>query len=94
MKSEVYREPKWRVREILHTLGTYRDISAMLEAKGYPKLPIGTISAWASRNSIPPAWLPAVINLALDAGLIGGIEDLLEKRHHDAHSPTNGNPQP
>ena len=79
MKSIVYREPEWRVRDILHALGTYRDISDMLQAKGHPRVPIGTISAWASRNSIPPAWLPAIIDLALEARVIGSINDLLEK---------------
>lgn len=93
MKSLNYREPEWRVRDILHALGTFRDISDMLVAKGYPRVPVGTISAWSSRNSIPPSWLPAIIELALEARVIGSIEDLLEKRH-DAQRTAIGNPQP
>ena len=79
MKSMNYNEPAWRVREILQALGTYRDIAHMLEKKGHPLLPVGTISAWASRNSIPPSWLPAVIDLALEARVIGSIDDLRER---------------
>ena len=91
MKSLTYREPEWRVRDILHALGSYRDISHMLEAKGHPRVPIGTISAWASRNSIPPSWLPAIIDLALQARVIGSIDDLREKQHDD---PADSHPQP
>jgi len=79
MKSQAYAEPRWRVQEMLSALGTYNEISRLLERKGYPRVPRGTISSWASRGSIPPAWLPAIIDLALDARLIGSIEDLQEK---------------
>jgi hypothetical protein len=79
MKSLNYEEPEWRVRDILQALGTYRDVANMLEAKGHPRVPIGTISAWASRNSIPPSWLPAVIGLALEARVIGSIDDLRKR---------------
>lgn len=79
MKSRLYNEPRWKVRHMLHAIGSYRDISDMLLARGYPRLPEGTISAWASRNSIPSAWLPAVIELALEACVIGSISDLLEQ---------------
>jgi len=75
MKSSAYREPEWRVRDILHALGTFRDIAQMLADKGYPRPPIGTVSAWSSRGSIPANWLPAILELAFDARLIKDISD-------------------
>jgi len=70
--------PRWKFRHLLQSLGPYNAIAHLLERKGYPRLPENTVSAWAHRNSIPSAWLPAVIELALEARVIGGINDLKE----------------
>lgn len=77
MKSLIYREPKWRVRDVLHALGTQHEIAAMLEERGYP-VPVGTVSSWSSRNSVPGAWMPVIIDLAMKARVIGSIDDLRE----------------
>ncbi len=71
-----YTTPKWRYDELIDSLKPYRAIAEGLHAKGYPLLPLSSIAGWRLRNSIPPAWVPAMISLGLEARVIGRIEDL------------------
>lgn len=81
MRPQRYKAPKWKFRHLIQSLGSYNQVALLLEQKGYPRLPENTVTSWAHRNSIPASWLPAVIDLALEARVIGNIEDLKEKRH-------------
>jgi hypothetical protein len=78
MRSQRYKAPRWRFRHLIHTLGTYNEVATLLEQRGYPRLPKDTVNAWAHRNSIPAPWLPAIIDLALEARVIKTINDLKE----------------
>ena len=79
MRSLHYNAPKWKFRHMIQSLGSYNEVAFLLQQKGYPRLPESTVTAWAHRNSIPSSWLPAVIALALEARVIGSIDDLKEK---------------
>jgi hypothetical protein len=71
-----YTPPRWKFDEILFGLGTATDLSNLIVARGYPRIPRSSIAGWRMRNSIPPFWVPLFIQLALEAKLIDTIEDL------------------
>ena len=71
-----YVPPRWRFDEVLHGLGSAADISNAFVARGYPRVPRSSIAGWRMRNSVPPFWVPLVIQMAFDAKLISTIEDL------------------
>ncbi len=87
-----YPAPEWRYADLIDGLKPYHNIVEMLEAKGYPRLPLSSIAGWRMRNSIPPAWVPALIGLGVDAGLIRTIEDLRIRPAED-NQPENDNEQ-
>ena len=69
--------PMWRIRDVITHLGGVGKLSEKLLAKGYRPPGVDTIQGWVSRNSIPGAWLPAVLGLAMDEHLIHHPEELL-----------------
>lgn len=71
-------EPKWRYTDLIRHLGGIPTLSRSLQARGYTPPGRETIKGWKGRNSIPPAWLPAVLAVAIDQQVIKGPEDLLE----------------
>ena len=46
-------------------------------AKGYRPPAADTMQGWVTRNQIPAPWVPAVLGIAMDAGLINHPEELL-----------------
>lgn len=78
-----YSKPEWRFRQILLDIGTADEICMLLFSKGYEPPPEDTIQGWRNRNSIPGPWVPVIIQLAREKGLISTIEDLKprEQKH-------------
>ena len=71
-----YDPPAWRFDDLLLGLGTDGLVADKLVQRGYPKVPANSITGWRLRNSIPPFWVPIIIQLGLDEKLIKRIEDL------------------
>ena len=69
--------PVWKVRDIIEKLGGVGPTTEKLMAKGFFPPGADTVQGWATRNSIPGAWAPAVFALAQDAGLIETPMDAL-----------------
>lgn len=76
------RSPVWKVRDIIDRLGGVGPLTEKLIAKGFSPPGPDTIQGWASRNSIPGSWSPAVFAVAIEEGLIEGPIDALVT---DAH---------
>lgn len=71
-----YKRPNWRYHEVLTALGTADEIKWMMFGKGYEPPPEDTIQGWRNRNSIPGKWVPVIIELATDKGIINTLSDL------------------
>ena len=93
MNKQTYVAPTWRFDVLIDAQKPYRRIAERLHAKGYPMLPLSTIAGWRKRNSMPPYWVPAMIELGLEAGVIQTIDNLRvgpTRRHRNAqHSGTD-----
>ena len=74
-----YRRPEWRFRYILKNLGTADEIRFGLGLRGYDAPPEDTVQGWRNRNSVPGCWVPVLIEMAVEAGLIKDIADLKPK---------------
>jgi hypothetical protein len=73
------RPPLWRVRDIITHLGGVGGVAEKLMAKGYHPPRADTMQGWVTRNQIASPWVPAVLGLAMDEGLIRHPEELLLK---------------
>ena len=64
------KPPMWKARLIIEGLGGVGGLTEKLMAAGFFPPGPDTVQGWASRNSIPGAWAPAVFDLAMEEGLI------------------------
>ena len=71
--------PVWKVRDIIEKLGGVGGLTEKLMARGFFPPGADTIQGWATRNSVPGSWSPAVFALAQAEGLIEGPMDALVK---------------
>ena len=71
--------PVWKVRDIIEKLGGVGPTTEKLMARGFFPPGADTVQGWATRNSLPGAWSPAVFALAQEAGLIKSPLDALVK---------------
>ena len=71
--------PVWKVRDIIAKLGGVGPTTEKLMAKGFFPPGADTVQGWATRNSVPGSWSPALFAVAQDAGLIKGPMDALVK---------------
>lgn len=69
--------PVWKVRDIIAKLGGVGPTTEKLMAKGLFPPGADTVQGWATRNSVPGPWAPALFALAQDAGLIETPMDAL-----------------
>jgi hypothetical protein len=69
--------PVWKIKDIIEQLGGIGGTAEKLMAKGFFPPNANTMQGWATRNSVPGAWAPAVFSLAQDAGLIENPMDAL-----------------
>lgn len=83
-----YRRPDWRFREILKALGTADEIKWMFFGKGFEPPPEDTIQGWRNRNSIPGKWLPVILDLAAERGIITTLADLKPESDHEPENAT------
>jgi hypothetical protein len=77
--KHTYAPPRWKFDEILFGLGPDTDLADKIVARGYPRIPRSSLAGWRMRNSIPPFWVPLIIQMALEAKLIKSIESLRVK---------------
>lgn len=73
------RPPLWKARHIIEGLGGVGGLTEKLMQRGFFPPGPDTVQGWASRNSIPGAWSPAVFGLAIEAKLIKNPLDALIK---------------
>lgn len=69
--------PVWKIRDMIHKLGGVGPMTEKLVAKGFMPPGDNTVQGWATRNSVPGAWSPALFSLAQDEGLIENPMDAL-----------------
>jgi hypothetical protein len=69
--------PVWKIRDMIEKLGGVGPMTDKLIAKGFFPPGDNTVQGWATRNSVPGAWSPALFSLAQDEGLIEGPMDAL-----------------
>ena len=69
--------PVWKVRDIIEKLGGVGPTTEKLMAKGFFPPGADTVQGWATRNSIPGAWSPALFAVAQAEGLIESPMDAL-----------------
>ena len=55
------------------------EIADKLVLCGFARVPVNTITGWKRRNRIPPFWLPVLIQMGINEGVIGNIMDLRAK---------------
>lgn len=70
--------PEWKYSALLASLGRGEDVERYIDLAGYQPPPLATIYGWRTRNSIPPRWLPLLLMIAQEQGLIKNIRDILE----------------
>ena len=69
--------PAWKIKDMIEQLGGVGGTTEKLMAKGFFPPGADTMQGWATRNSVPGAWSPALFSLAQDAGLIENPMDAL-----------------
>ena len=69
--------PAWKIKDMIEQLGGVGGTAEKLMAKGFFPPGADTMQGWATRNSVPGAWSPALFSLAQDAGLIENPMDAL-----------------
>lgn len=74
--ANTYSKPEWRFKQILLELGTAEEVCWLLFGKGFEPPPEDTVQGWRNRNSIPGCWVPVIMELAFEKGLIETIDDL------------------
>lgn len=75
-KMREYRPPSWKYRELVAAFDGDANVADLIRAAGFEPPPIKTIAGWRMRNSIPAAWLPLLIQEALDRGLLDSLSQL------------------
>jgi len=75
-RTRRYPVPGWKWHSILTVMGSLREICSRIESLGYQPPPPSTIQGWRFRNTVPTAWVPVIIQIALHGGFIRTIEDL------------------
>lgn len=78
------RVPMWKARDIIAGLGGVGGLTEKLIVRGFMPPGPDTVQGWATRNSIPGPWSPAVFAVALDEKLIASPFDALIR---DAQEP-------
>lgn len=75
-KMRPYRPPSWKYRELVAAFDGDANVADLIRAAGFEPPPIKTIAGWRMRNSVPAAWLPLLIEEALDRGLLDSLSQL------------------
>jgi hypothetical protein len=70
--------PQYKYRDLLEVIGNDRDVQAALEQFGYDVPSTRVIEGWRSRNSVPPRWLPLLLQHAMNRGDVRKPEELLK----------------
>jgi hypothetical protein len=74
--------PVWKIRDMIEQLGGVGGMTDKLMARGFFPPGADTVQGWATRNSLPGAWAPAVFALAQADGLIKSPMDALVRDFH------------
>ena len=71
-----YVKPSWRFGDLVTGLGHDTQIVEKLVKRGYPLVPVNSVTGWRLRNSIPSFWVPVFLQMGIEEKLIKDIEDL------------------
>jgi hypothetical protein len=71
-----YVKPVWRFGDLVTGLGHDAYIVEKLARRGYPRVPVNSVTGWRLRNSIPSFWVPVFLQMGIEEKLIKNIEDL------------------
>lgn len=77
MAERQYDAPSWDFYNLLDRLGSVADVRQIIDEAGYNVPPRETVQGWRSRNAVPGCWVPVLIQVGLDRGLINRVDDLL-----------------
>ena len=69
--------PVWKVKDMIEKLGGVGALTDKLIARGFFPPGVDTMQGWATRNSLPGAWAPAVFAVAQAEMLIENPMDAL-----------------
>lgn len=72
------RYPEIKYRDLLAVIGSDRQVQDALRNYGYDVPSIRVIEGWRSRNSVPPRWLPLLLQHAMNRGDVRKPEELLK----------------
>jgi hypothetical protein len=70
------RTPVWKYTELVAALGDDPAVAALIRSEGFQPPPVRTIGGWRVRNSIPPQWVPLLIEIAMRRKLLDKISHL------------------
>jgi hypothetical protein len=70
--------PEYKYRELLAFIGNDRAVQDVLAAYGYDVPSVRVIEGWRMRNSVPPRWLPLLIQHAMTNKALPKPEALLK----------------
>jgi len=71
-----YEDPQFRFSWLIEQMGGPSGVCNRLSAMGYEPPPMMNVRQWKARNKVPGAWAAALIQYALESGLVGSIEEL------------------
>lgn len=76
--KRTYPTPRWNFSKLLRSkgLGSAAVIREKLLLRGYDAPPVESIAGWRKRNSVPGAWVPIIIDVAIEEGVIRNIREL------------------
>jgi hypothetical protein len=69
--------PVWKIKDMIEQLGGVGPLTEKLMARGFFPPGVDTMQGWATRNSLPGAWSPAVFAVAQAEMLIETPMDAL-----------------
>lgn len=67
---------EWKFRELIAALGGPGAVSQLFVAYGFEAPPVETIKGWRLRNSIPGRYLPALLIIAQERGILPKLSAL------------------
>lgn len=66
----------WKFKELIAALGGPTAVSNLFEEYGFEPPPVETVKGWKLRNSIPGKYLPALLIIAQERGILTRLKGL------------------
>lgn len=74
-----YTPPEPDYAGLIAKIGTDHVVSTMLFEKTGQMVPDNSINGWRLRNSVPASWVPTLIEIGVDKGVIKGAADIMKR---------------